>query len=153
MIDPQVMQEDAVGHDRRLHGTGAMRIAGVNHLARTFRRSLDQPLYEIGLVGVRRMQDQNIVAGRPADALVDGVVDAFVRLGRPRRQTVRVATDDVQGLVRAAAVDDYMLDRAIGLGPDALNRLGQRRRPIPHDRDDRHQRHWLNHGHTPYYSL
>ncbi|MNJ23515.1 hypothetical protein D3C77_179030 [compost metagenome] len=150
MVDAQMVKEDAVGHDGRLHAAGAVRVAGIDDFVRA-RRRLNQPFDEIGLVGVSGVKNQDIVAGRAADALVDGVVDAFVRLGRPRGQAVGVAADDVQGFVRAAAVDNDVLDRAIGLGPDALDRLGQGRGAIPHDRDDGHQRHFVVHEGTQFF--
>src|SRR5690606_34476821 len=64
------------------------------------------------IVGVDKAD--NIPGGR-TNALVEGVVDTLVRLTDDLSHPVRPGVDYVQGAVRGIAIDDNMLDVAVGL--------------------------------------
>ena len=97
-------------------------------------------------VRVARVHARDVLSAGMADALVDGVVDALVRLGAPVGEDFPVSLYQVAAAVGAAAVDDKPFVVAEGLLPDRRNRAGQTLTVVVVDGDDgktHHSSHFL----------
>src|SRR6266581_148910 len=88
-----------------------------------------------GPVAIIRVEDRDHLAGGHANALIHGMVMAFVRLRDPFHS--RIAPEDFQRAVGRAAVHDDMLRQRVALPRHTLERGSNRMNAVEAGRDDR----------------
>ena len=85
---------------------------------------------------VIRMQDADDLACRALQALVQRIVDPVIGFAHQNRGLIGLGAQDVEGAIARSAVDDDVLDLAIGLGAEAAQRLSDRVTPVVDHGDD-----------------
>ena len=89
---------------------------------------------------IPRIEKNKVIARRPCQALVHGIVKPLIRLANPIGQTRGVLADDLDRAILRAAVDNQILHVRVRLAQHAQDRALQPTLGVISNRDDREYR-------------